>query len=66
VCPEHEHGGGGGRLTPDTAFNILQTKEFCVSIISEPFVEASNYTAIDTPPGTDEWALAGLTKKQSE
>jgi flavin reductase (DIM6/NTAB) family NADH-FMN oxidoreductase RutF len=50
----------------DTAFNILQTKEFCVSIISEPFVEASNYTAIDTPPGTDEWALAGLTKKQSD
>ncbi|BEI86788.1 hypothetical protein CcaverHIS002_0701340 [Cutaneotrichosporon cavernicola] len=42
------------------------TKEFAVSIISEPFVEAANYTAIDTPPGTDEWALAGLTKRQSD
>lgn len=50
----------------DTAFNILETKEFAVSIISEPFVEAANYTAIDAPPGTDEWALAGLTKRKSK
>ncbi|WWC60556.1 uncharacterized protein I303_103130 [Kwoniella dejecticola CBS 10117] len=50
----------------DTNHNILNTKEFCVSIISETFLEASNYTAIDSPPEVDEWALSGLTQRSSE
>ncbi|WWD18163.1 hypothetical protein CI109_102612 [Kwoniella shandongensis] len=50
----------------DTARNIKNLKEFCVSIISEPFLEASNYTAIDAPYDVDEWALAGLTQRPSE
>ncbi|ODO07382.1 flavoprotein oxygenase [Cryptococcus wingfieldii CBS 7118] len=50
----------------DTSHNIKDTKEFCVSIISEPFIEAANYTSIDAPPEVDEWALSGLTQRSSE
>ena len=41
--------------------NVLDTKEFSANIISEPFVEAANYTSIDAPKGTSEWPLSGLT-----
>jgi hypothetical protein len=37
-----------------------------VSIISEPFLEAANYTSIDAPNEVDEWKLSGLTKRKSE
>jgi hypothetical protein len=50
---------------PDTNHNIKARKEFCVSIISEPFVDASNYTAVDAPYEVDEWKLSGLTKRPS-
>ncbi|KAK6907590.1 hypothetical protein I203_101588 [Kwoniella mangroviensis CBS 8507] len=50
----------------DTNHNILTTKEFCISIISESFLEASNYTAVDCSPEVDEWALSGLTQRSSE
>ncbi|KAK8865654.1 hypothetical protein IAR55_000799 [Kwoniella newhampshirensis] len=50
----------------DTSHNIKAQKEFCVSIISEPFLEAANYTAIDAPYDVDEWALSGLTQRPSE
>ncbi|WRT65931.1 uncharacterized protein IL334_002882 [Kwoniella shivajii] len=50
----------------DTNHNIKTTKEFCVSIISEPFLEAANYTAVDAPADISEWALSGLTQRPSE
>ncbi|RSH80777.1 hypothetical protein EHS25_007113 [Saitozyma podzolica] len=50
----------------DTSSNIDELKEFCCSIISEPFLEAANYTSIDAPLGVEEWALSGLTKRSSE
>ncbi|KAL7423699.1 hypothetical protein Q5752_001281 [Cryptotrichosporon argae] len=50
----------------DTNSNIRTTREFCVSIISEPFLEAANYTSIDAPYGVSEWALSGLTQRPSE
>lgn len=50
----------------DSAFNIRETKEFCVSIISETFLEAANITSTDTPAEIEEWTLAGLTKRKSE
>jgi flavin reductase (DIM6/NTAB) family NADH-FMN oxidoreductase RutF len=37
-----------------------------VSIISEAFVEAANYTSIDAPPGVSEWDLSGLTREPSQ
>ncbi|GAA5969264.1 hypothetical protein JCM11641_007532 [Rhodosporidiobolus odoratus] len=49
-----------------TCENILATKEFSANMISEPFVEASNYTSIDTPKGVSEWPLSGLTPVKSE
>ncbi|KAH8090660.1 hypothetical protein HD553DRAFT_354235 [Filobasidium floriforme] len=49
----------------DTSDNILELKEFCVSLISEPFVEAANYAAIDAPEGQSEWPLTGLTQRES-
>ncbi|KAH9819981.1 hypothetical protein DFH28DRAFT_885757 [Melampsora americana] len=45
----------------DTSVNIRQTKEFVVNIISEPFIEAANYTSINSPEGVSEWKLSGLT-----
>ena len=53
-------------LMTDTNSNIKNTKEFCVSIISEPFLEASNYTSIDAPYDVDEWKLSGLTQRSSQ
>jgi hypothetical protein len=50
----------------DTSRNVLSTRQFCCSIISETFVEAANYTSIDAPPEISEWDLSGLTPRQSE
>ncbi|BGP52793.1 hypothetical protein JCM8202v2_000350 [Rhodotorula sphaerocarpa] len=46
--------------------NILETKEFVANLISEPFVEAANYTSIDAPKGVSEWPLSGLTPIESK
>ncbi|KAK4702305.1 hypothetical protein P7C70_g3919, partial [Phenoliferia sp. Uapishka_3] len=45
----------------ESAANILATKEFTVSIISEALVEAANSTSIDAPPEISEWGISGLT-----
>jgi flavin reductase (DIM6/NTAB) family NADH-FMN oxidoreductase RutF len=50
----------------DTANNIHQMKEFCVSMISEPMVEAANYSSVNTPDEVDEYSLCGLTKRLSK
>ena len=49
----------------DTAANIRATKQFVIAIISEPFIEAANYTAIDSPSEVSEWLLSGLTPEPS-
>lgn len=49
-----------------TCENILTTKEFSANIISEPFIEAANYTSIDAPKGVSEWPLSGLTPVPSK
>ena len=49
----------------NTCDNILDTKEFTVSLISEPFLEAANSTSIDAPPSVDEWIVSGLTPAPS-
>lgn len=50
----------------DSCNNILETGEFTINIISEWFVEAANYCAINSPPGVDEWKLSGLTPVESK
>ena len=53
------------RRPKDTRENILQTKEFTVNIISEPFIEAANATSVSAPPHIDEWVVSGLTPDPS-
>ena len=53
------------RRPKDTRNNILNTQEFTVSIISEPFVEAANSTSVESPADHDEWIFSGLTKESS-
>lgn len=59
-------GGSWVSTDEDTIANVRETGQFCASIISEDFVEAANYTAVDSPHGVDEWALSGLTPRASE
>lgn len=53
------------RRPKDTRENILQTKEFTVNIISEPFIEAANSTSVESPADMNEWVLSGLTPAKS-
>ncbi|KAK4055322.1 hypothetical protein OIV83_000605 [Microbotryomycetes sp. JL201] len=56
----------GGETLKGTALNILDTQEFTANIISEPFVEAANYTSVDAPHGVSEWGASGLTPVPSK
>ncbi|OBA20053.1 hypothetical protein METBIDRAFT_33032 [Metschnikowia bicuspidata var. bicuspidata NRRL YB-4993] len=57
---------GGKGSHKDTCKNILETEELTINIISEWFVEAANFTSINSPLGTDEWKLSGLTPLESQ
>lgn len=39
---------------------------FTVNLISEPFIEAANWTSVDAPADVSEWALSGLTPVPSQ
>ncbi|KAH9485452.1 hypothetical protein JR316_0002360 [Psilocybe cubensis] len=54
------------RRPKDTRNNILATREFTISIISEGFAEAANSTSVESPADTDEWLISGLTKENSD
>ncbi|KAK5107735.1 hypothetical protein LTR62_000711 [Meristemomyces frigidus] len=49
-----------GERPNDSLRNILESKEACISIIRDSFIEAANATSINTPPGVSEWPLSGL------
>lgn len=49
-----------GEQPNDSLRNVMETKEACISIISDSFIEAANATSINTPPQISEWSLAGL------
>ncbi|PPQ79951.1 hypothetical protein CVT25_003023 [Psilocybe cyanescens] len=53
------------RRPKDTRNNILATREFTISIISEAFAEAANSTSVESPANTNEWLISGLTKEDS-
>lgn len=44
----------------DTLRNILDTRAFCVNVVSEPQLEAMNATSANVSRGVDEFELAGL------
>lgn len=46
----------------DSITNILETGEFCTSVVSSELRDAMNLTSGHYPRGEDEFALAGLTK----
>lgn len=51
-----------GKTAPkDSLANLKETGECVINILTEDILEASNASAIDTPPGIAEWALTGLT-----
>jgi len=54
-----------GKSLKDTAHNIKTTKEFTVSIISEPWVDNANVCSVDAPSDVSEWLISGLTKEDS-
>ncbi|GAX77471.1 hypothetical protein CEUSTIGMA_g4915.t1 [Chlamydomonas eustigma] len=51
----------GGLPKKDTLANVEETGEFVINIISEWFVEAANFTAIEADRGFNELEAAGLT-----
>ncbi|KAF2665756.1 hypothetical protein BT63DRAFT_434409 [Microthyrium microscopicum] len=51
---------GGFDRPKDSLSNLAETKECCISIISEHYVEAANACSINAPTGTSEWAVSGL------
>lgn len=57
---------GSQDTTKDTCKNVLETGELTINLISEWFIEAANYTCINSPRGVDEWELSGLTPLESE
>ncbi|KAF2104056.1 hypothetical protein NA57DRAFT_50904 [Rhizodiscina lignyota] len=54
-----------GDETKDTLRNCIETGELCISIISDWYLEAANFCAVNTPPQQSEWPLAGLHPRQS-
>jgi flavin reductase (DIM6/NTAB) family NADH-FMN oxidoreductase RutF len=60
-------GFSGGYSRPkDTLANLLAQKQCVLNIISEDYIEAANYTAINAPEGVSEWAMTGLTPEKSK
>ncbi|KAF2714889.1 flavo protein-like protein oxygenase [Pleomassaria siparia CBS 279.74] len=57
---------GGYQQPKDTLANLIETKECVINMISEEFIEAANYTALNSPPGVSEWPLSGLTPAKSK
>ncbi|KJA29049.1 hypothetical protein HYPSUDRAFT_128712 [Hypholoma sublateritium FD-334 SS-4] len=53
------------RRPKDTRENILSTKEFTISIITENIIEAANSTSVESPASIDEWIISGLTRENS-
>lgn len=55
-------GFSGSKANPkDTLRNILETEELTINIISEWFIEAANFCAVNLPYEVNEWELSGLT-----
>lgn len=49
----------------DTLRNVRATGEFVVNVVSEELLEAMNASAVDCPPGVDEFAFAQLEARAS-
>ena len=54
-----------GDIKKDSLNHLLSTKEACISLISDSYIEAANSTSVNTPPQISEWELSGLHQRQS-
>ncbi|KUJ16067.1 flavo protein-like protein oxygenase [Mollisia scopiformis] len=55
-----------GAEANDSLRNLLETGECCISIVSDWFLEAANFTSVNSPPKISEWELSGLHPKASD
>jgi len=62
--PPVVHFTSGGEK--DTLRNVRSSGEFVVNVVSRELVEAMNLTAVDFPPGEDEFVWAGLESAPSK
>ncbi len=57
----------GTSITPkDTAYNIRNTREFVINVVTEDVAEKMNLCAIDFPREVNELEIAGLTTAPSQ
>ncbi|WP_347861646.1 flavin reductase family protein [Salimicrobium sp. PL1-032A] len=56
---------GAQEREKDTAFNIRQTEEFVINIVSESLANAMHETSKDYEPSEDEFAVAEVTEAES-
>ncbi|KAE9364700.1 flavo protein-like protein oxygenase [Stipitochalara longipes BDJ] len=54
-----------GKEAIDTLRNIEEIGELCISVVSDWFLEAANFTSVNTPAHLSEWPLAGLHSLKS-
>lgn len=57
---------GRSRRDKDSLVNVLATREFTVSIVTEHVAAAMNLTSAEVGPEVDEFRLAGVTKATGE
>ncbi|MBN2502007.1 MAG: flavin reductase family protein [Anaerolineales bacterium] len=57
-CPEVRITDGEQK---DTLYNVRETGEFVVNVVTDELVEAMNATATELPPEVNEFELAGVT-----
>lgn len=55
-----------GEVANDSLRNVMDTREACISIVSDWFIEAANATSINTPRNISEWQLSGLHPQPSD
>lgn len=55
-----------GREKNDSLRNLEETGECCISMISDWFLEAANFTSVNTARCVSEWPLSGLHPVESE
>ncbi|KAH6677714.1 hypothetical protein B0J14DRAFT_584995 [Halenospora varia] len=54
-----------GEEANDSLRNLLETGELSISIVSDWFLEAANFTSVNTPPQISEWMVSGLHPAKS-
>lgn len=55
-----------GKEKNDSLRNLEETGECCISMISDWFLEAANFTSVNTARHMSEWPLAGLRPMKSD